>query len=421
MAARRFDRLALGVLALGVGLRIGFGVFVEPGPLIRDADHYWRLGSALLERGELSFYPGVPSGFRTPGYPVFLAGVMAVFGPSERAVVVIQGLLAAVSLWLNVCSLRLLGVAGLALVLGVATLSFYPSYVDVIPTIMSENLSLPLMSLVIYCWARHSRDRRSLDAMLTGLAVGVSTLVRPASLLLVPALALADFLSCRDRFSWRRWVAATMLSITVLLPWMARNAAVGKGFVLEDFSSFQAYLCMVSMEPDFDHQHMPCGDWSEARRVGSAELSKMVGRPVTIPATYPIDTGTLSAGEINDLLRAHMIEIIRTRPREFLATLWPRFLILWGDIGNEPTPGRWYLHSAAMLFTFTVVVAGMFWRRTRREPLAALAFMLAAYTTATHLPMAPHNRYLWPALLVMLPAMAAHLVTAVDARGRRVV
>ncbi|RME37672.1 MAG: hypothetical protein D6788_08990, partial [Planctomycetota bacterium] len=66
-----------------------------------DGREYYHLGRNLLEHGSFSTAgegePLAPDTWRTPGYPLFLAAVMALAGSSPTAVIVAHQLLAVVN------------------------------------------------------------------------------------------------------------------------------------------------------------------------------------------------------------------------------------------------------------------------------------------------------------------------------------
>ena len=91
------------------------------------------------------------------------------------------------------------------------------------------------LSLVVAGWAvaRHVRDRPLKGAMLAGVALGLGTLVHPASIALAPLVALlcwrcAGAGSLRDavRNAAGAGAIATACALAVVLPWTLRNCRV---------------------------------------------------------------------------------------------------------------------------------------------------------------------------------------------------
>jgi Dolichyl-phosphate-mannose-protein mannosyltransferase len=403
--------LLLATVVAGIAIRVAIGVWATPDPLIRDQAGYWALAQGLLERGELAFVPGRPTALRTPGYPLFLAAILGTFGPSVRAVLIVNGLLGALGLWWMHRTLVLLEVRGLGQWLGMLALGFYPPILHALHGVYSEGLALPLMALVLYLWARHYRSDRRLDLVWLGLATGVSTMVRPAALLLVPALAVAT-LGARRRLDVVGWALALALSLAPPGLWTLRNAAHGLGRGVETFSGFQAYASVVSLEADFDAAHaVPIADWEETCRLANKFFSERVGRPVELPLEYPVSTGALQELEIQQQLNRRTLELIRQRPADYLASFPRRFLILWADIGNRTYENRLYLNAMAMLLVVALVVASFLWPVTRAAPITWLGAVCFAYVTVLSLPFSVSDRYTWPSLLAMFPCATNFVAT----------
>ena len=181
MSARILPIVLLATVVAGMAARIAIGVWAPADPLVRDGAGYWTLAEGLLARGELAFQPGSPTAIRTPGYPLFLAGVIAAFGPSIRAVLVVHGICGALGVWWLHRALALLQGGMMARWLALAGIGFYPPLLRAIHGVYSEDVAVPLMALLLYLWARHYTTDRRIDLVWLGLATGLSTLVRPAS------------------------------------------------------------------------------------------------------------------------------------------------------------------------------------------------------------------------------------------------
>lgn len=89
--------------------------------------------------------------------------------------------------------------------------------------IMSETLSLLLITVCLLAGLRHQRTYSVGSAMLLGLAIGIAAHARSEVLVFAPMLALIGVL----RHDLRRWIprAAALLAITMLtvLPWIVFN------------------------------------------------------------------------------------------------------------------------------------------------------------------------------------------------------
>jgi 4-amino-4-deoxy-L-arabinose transferase-like glycosyltransferase len=161
-----------------------------------------------------------------PGYPLVLAALFAVVGPSLLAAQVLNAVLGA----LSVALVYLLGTRLFDRRVGLtaaALLAFFPSQVFFSGLLMTEVLFtaglLALLYLTLVRLSEHQRLRaRWLVA--AGLAIGGLAMVRGEVALLGPLLGV--YWMVRGA-AWRRAVAATAVVVgataTVFIPWTVRN------------------------------------------------------------------------------------------------------------------------------------------------------------------------------------------------------
>jgi len=183
---------------------------------------------------------------RPPGYPTFIAGVWAVFGPSLLALRVVEALLGTVSValigWLGTRWFgRAAGFIAMTLAACHPVLAFLPS------TEYSENL------VVFACVAAFGC---ALDAItppaggwrrwaVAGALFGIVTLIRPNAVLLVPGLLAGTMVPLRRS---RRSVLAPAIAFVVSMalvvtPWLVRNHRVhGQWFFIATGGGRQLWL-----------------------------------------------------------------------------------------------------------------------------------------------------------------------------------
>jgi hypothetical protein len=207
------------------------------GPLSGLTDEWHPLGANLAVHGVLGSGT-TPSILRPPGYPAFVAAVLRAADPPSASTleyrvrvrplvyaaqaVVLAATAALLFLWL--CGwIR----PGLALAAGLA-LGLSPLAVAWVGLL--HYTVLHVLGLVASMWALQAaleRPERPARMVLTGVLLGLVTLVRPVTLLL-PAFVLAA-LWLRLR-SWGPALRATALFVSgmavAILPWTARNFAV---------------------------------------------------------------------------------------------------------------------------------------------------------------------------------------------------
>jgi hypothetical protein len=182
-----------------------------------------------------------PVDIRLPGYPAFLAGVHALFGPSALAVMVVQAGVDLAACWaiaLLAAQLAPAEARPRVLLAGfwlAALCPFVANYSAVelpaVPAVFLTALALVALCLLVRSPAGVSFVRVGpvlLDtAFLGGLLAGWGTLVRPETPLVLLAAGLALAWRWRRPRDWRKLLGRAVLMglglLVGLLPWAARN------------------------------------------------------------------------------------------------------------------------------------------------------------------------------------------------------
>jgi 4-amino-4-deoxy-L-arabinose transferase-like glycosyltransferase len=230
---------------VALGLRLLF-VFRFPGSA-GDSEMYIQFARTWADHHVYGFWlngHSVPTDLRTPGYPVFLAGVAMLFGRSIRAILLSQAFLDVITCFLTAALAAALAPAGarrrvwiIALWLA-ATCPFVANYTAVA---LTEVLVTFLATAALCCFALGLRQEPpKLDlrgerqlassfpfALLGGFLTGVATLVRPEMPLLLGVAVLVYALHGGRTLGVRKtiFLAAAMAGafLLPLLPWAARN------------------------------------------------------------------------------------------------------------------------------------------------------------------------------------------------------
>src|SRR5215212_303464 len=215
------DALAIGLIVLAaVTIRVAFA-FRVPVFLLRDSVSYFLPAWDLLNG-----YGFDLSIRRTPVYPGFLAGAMALFGEDLLAVAFAQHLVGVIS-------------AVLVYVLGRMTIGRAAGLIAALITatngalIIAEHYLMPevaltfllLLTFVVFVGALRSASRRGF--VVSGVLLGLSLLCKPVAQILIPVLPLVLVISYA---SLRRAIVPSLLIgaglLAVMVPWMMRNAVV---------------------------------------------------------------------------------------------------------------------------------------------------------------------------------------------------
>ncbi len=215
----------LGIL--GFSLRVLFGLGFS-GYVAGDAPSYDALAKALAEgRGYVNSHTGEPTAFRPPGYPFFLAAVYRAYPQADlRLFRVLQAVLSACTILAVYSLARACAERKIALV-AAALFAVYPSSIFFSALLITETLAVFLLVLFLLLLTRAIREegrRRTAWLAASGVLLGLSTLVRPITLLL-PLYLIALLLLVRRPLPINGKQAAVALFgfCLVLLPWTVRN------------------------------------------------------------------------------------------------------------------------------------------------------------------------------------------------------
>jgi len=213
------DALAISLIVfVAIAIRVSFA-FRVPVFLLRDSVGYF-----LPAWDWLNGYGFDISIRRTPVYPAFLIGAMALFGEELLAISFAQHLVGVL-------------MAVLVYILGRQTVGRLAGLVAALITalngalIISEHYLMPetvlifllLLTFVVFLVAA-KRGRRSLF-LASGVLLGLALLCKPVAQVLIPVL---PFMLVVQYLSIRRAVVPSLLIgaglLLVMLPWVARNA-----------------------------------------------------------------------------------------------------------------------------------------------------------------------------------------------------
>ncbi|TSC79490.1 MAG: Uncharacterized protein G01um101429_477 [Parcubacteria group bacterium Gr01-1014_29] len=192
-------------------------------PIIgNDSGGYAAVARMLLEEGRFAS-PGLaePQSYVVPGYPVFLAGVLAVAG-DVRWAILLQAILAGFStllIWkIGSAVSHRVGV-GAALLFAADPVGIFYSI-----TILTETLFIFLLLICLSIFVRYF-DGRIGWFFLSGLVLGIATLTRPTALVVLPVLAIVMWLY--SSMSLRRIITCVLVMgfsfFMIVFPWMLRN------------------------------------------------------------------------------------------------------------------------------------------------------------------------------------------------------
>lgn len=203
--------------------------------LFGDTPIYWQYARCLAHgRTYVVYQWDVPHyALRTPGYPLWLAGWISVFGEWALPVRLGQALLGTLAvLWLFKIA-REVGFSEPSARWSAALLAIDPFQVLSGTLVLTESLFTPLLVLLVLLWVRlwNNHEQPHLSPYLAfGMLQAVLTLIRPAWLpfLAVPILAffMQAFLKHNVRSSLRPLFLMLLGWCFVITPWAIRNEQV---------------------------------------------------------------------------------------------------------------------------------------------------------------------------------------------------
>ena len=227
-----------------------------------DTEYYWMLAQTIRHGRPYEIIEGATTAYRamrTPGYPLFLAACMAIFGESTLAVRLVQAVLGAGSVGIIFLLTRRLDPSSrprpgagpcypIAALAAGAIAAINPYYVGISELLLSEALFIPLALACLWGLAKLWREPdepksikpagRALIAIAAGAAGSAAVLTRPSFLLFLPAalicwLVIRAF--CHDRSLLKDAIGSSLLFtigfVIVMSPWWARNARIYGRFV----------------------------------------------------------------------------------------------------------------------------------------------------------------------------------------------
>lgn len=195
-----------------------------------DQAGYQRLGEVLATTREFTRYPDapvfVPEVIRTPGYPAFVAAVYLVFGAgNQMALAVCQAFVFALLCVLVLAVARRVTDERTATGAALLTALFSPlPYFGALA--LTELWTAFVATLAMLAVLRAAQTRAAGGYALAGFLLSLTTLVRPAFVLLPFLLAVAAPILVRgqrDARALRGWALLALVASLTLAPWFAYN------------------------------------------------------------------------------------------------------------------------------------------------------------------------------------------------------
>ena len=231
------------ILFIGLFYRIIFALDIKYTNQYRGTQYtydefkYLEMIDKLLTSGNYG-HSAEHDAYVTPGYPMFLAAVMGIFGTGSNgvlAVKLIQALLSVASsgLVFLLCA-KLLESRGAGLV-AAALISFYPPLILISRYLLTETLYIFLIILYFYVQNHALERNKKMLYIAAGALFALSVLVRPMIVVLLPLPYIYVYVSRKDRAERlliiRGFSLFVLAFVLVMLPWWIRNIITLNQFI----------------------------------------------------------------------------------------------------------------------------------------------------------------------------------------------
>jgi 4-amino-4-deoxy-L-arabinose transferase-like glycosyltransferase len=381
------------------------------------ADDYDRLANSLALGQGYRFGPDLPPTLmREPGYPLFLAGVFALFGYSIEAARFANLILAGVA---AVLVMRLAGVAGLsrgAATLAAAIFLAHPGTLIAAARGGFEIFFVFLLLLFLLALARATQGGTAKHYVLAGFLLGLAALTR-STVLLFPVVALGYLLLTAGTAGERvrycvRFAALLAIAAVVMSPWAIRNYMVAGEFV--PTSTVQGVAAQTGLHIckglSFDRGLLELDTEAAAER---DTLARRLGYAFR-GGYYQYFHTTRGEIAFNRYLLGEVIGEYRSEPLLLMKCAAQNLFNFWFAGKTWQVTA---MNMAIQLPFLMLAVFGAYWLwRTGQSRGVALPGLFILYLYALHVPIHAQARYSVPLVALLAIVASAGIVGLLRAR-----
>jgi len=378
-----------------------------------DSESYWALAQNVSRGDAYEFGPRRYKVFRTPGYPVLLAGLFRLTGNEDPPALharVLGALLGTVSV-AGVAALGglLFGTRGALLSASIAAV--HPEAIAPSVFVLSEAPFCPLMVFQLVAWTTawqaSTWKAQSGWSLLAGVLGGLATLMRPSWLLFLPFAGGIGLLVATSRLKQVTVGGAMFVGLAcTLLPWWVRTYQVAGRFVP---TSLQVGASLYDgLNPGADGGSNMAFVEPMTERFERADAAEAFGEGVF-------------EDRVDRHFRNESIAWAKANPRRVLELAAIKFRRMWSPWPNAAEFGS---RKLAMILAAGYVplaigsIAGALLFARRDWPYA-LCLLPAVYFTLLHTIFVSSIRYRQPALLPLMVVASGAALYCYDRWYRR--
>jgi 4-amino-4-deoxy-L-arabinose transferase-like glycosyltransferase len=221
---QRIHAVLVGLLVIAFVLRLAVALLLPLDYRLRDdAVEYVSVAEHMLEDGIYGEEPGTSYAVVPPGYPLFVAGILALSGRSLIGVRLAQVIVGVLAVWFTYLAGKSTFSARIGL--GAAAIcAIYPPFVVYIAPYLTEALYIPLFVLYLVFFLPSLKEPSVKHTAFAGVGFGLTMLTKETLIafpVVLPLILWWAKISFRQAL--RYLLVFATVTLLVLSPWLARN------------------------------------------------------------------------------------------------------------------------------------------------------------------------------------------------------
>jgi len=396
--SRRENVLIVAVLFIALVLRLAL-IFSVTEPIDRDAMEYFDIAQNLVTGKGFSIDGIEPTARRAPGYPLFLAGLISVFGAAPRLLYISQAIINMLTIILVFLALKYVEIKSHWRLFVILLFSFSTSFVYV-NVLYAEILTMFMVALILFLLLSPATySRPILQTVMIGFAIGALIYLRPTYLYLPLFILVCAFMIriFKRHCQVRKYLTMAGIAILMLAPWTIRNY-VKFGQFIPLVAAGGGELWGANFEIAERTVWHPVSDikkYEDQRTTNHALQNKLI-------AEYRAKYNLAKPEDLNRFLSKQGKEIILHHPFRYTLLSINRLMIFWfsppiGSATLKAISPIIFLIILLLKYLLTIVSVFGLWKFTRGNFSGAfLVVSIILYLTILHSATHAIQRYFLP-------------------------